>query len=195
MISNVAILLAAALSVPLRGSRISPAGSSVKKRVDEVPTLWSPEGDDSTSLVELNTSSAEDAECFCFADGVDFDEEREYSKASFETCSGITGSQSGRCNEFCETKPKYRVRLSGEGGTQTISYCQNDGDCKCLDVQESNKKTPWRQGITYKLYKTYKVTDSRHSQFLNLAWCYARCNTECKDIGWAKGSCVWPYSG
>ena len=91
-----------------------------------------------------------------------------------------------RCYKHCNKKEKYHVSLSSEVGTQTVSYCQDDGDCKCLDAQES--ASTWE----YKLIHTFQVTQDKRLQSMNLGECYSKCNDMCKDAGWKKGGCVWP---
>lgn len=128
---------------------------------------------------------AEDADCFCFKN-VDYDEEAEYQKVGFAECAGMIGKDY-QCASHCAKKDKYHITLSSENATtQTISYCQDDGDCKCLDADESHDK--WQ----YKKEASFRLTDDRRLQGMNLGECYSKCNKVCKEKGWSKGGCIWP---
>lgn len=141
--------------------------------------------DERKGAVELRNSldAGEDAECFCFKD-IDFDEENDDKKEDWGQCAGLTDGSG--CDDFCASRPeKYKVFLGGESGAQSISYCQDDGDCKCLDVNDSED---WDYEIIY----NFKGGSAK----MNLAACYAGCNQMCKAIKtkkWEKGGCVWPF--
>eukprot|EP00930_Biecheleria_cincta_P057850 TRINITY_DN43721_c0_g1_i1.p1 TRINITY_DN43721_c0_g1~~TRINITY_DN43721_c0_g1_i1.p1 ORF type:complete len:558 (-),score=115.04 TRINITY_DN43721_c0_g1_i1:89-1693(-) len=134
--------------------------------------------------IAKDPSKAEDAECFCF-NKMDYDEEAEYQKVGFAQCAGMAGTEY-RCDKHCNRKDKYHVTLSSESGTQTVSYCQDDGDCQCLDARESS--SAWE----YKLIHTFQITQDKRLQGMNLGECYSKCNKMCKNAGWTKGGCVWP---
>eukprot|EP00747_Dinoflagellata_sp_TGD_P182648 gnl/TRDRNA2_/TRDRNA2_36982_c0_seq1.p1 gnl/TRDRNA2_/TRDRNA2_36982_c0~~gnl/TRDRNA2_/TRDRNA2_36982_c0_seq1.p1 ORF type:complete len:309 (+),score=71.87 gnl/TRDRNA2_/TRDRNA2_36982_c0_seq1:63-989(+) len=154
------------------------------------PELKDVEGDPVVVPMEHEWEShAEDAECFCFS-GAKYNEEaklKDGMHAGLAVCAGLQGDFY-RCSEHCETNSKHALTLQGETGKQTASYCQDDGDCKCLDAATSFT----RAHFSYKKVKTFKVTNLESQQWRSIAVCYLGCKTLCEDAGFDDSGCIWP---
>lgn len=132
---------------------------------------------DARSLLSKHgKTSGEDANCFCFHEEVDFDDEGE-AYESLEACARD-------CPLVCASEDKYRIGLSDEvhAGMQTVSYCNDKLKCECLDYFDSVKEA----GNNWNRY--HHSAPVKFSGACPVLECYHGCKQYCDH----KFGCVWP---